>query len=115
MSNVWPFESCVRDIVSLLADGEYAALEQRSGGVRLSAAQIAEGVLDYPYPPIVPPAHMEPAWHVVSIAVAEPPAWSVWVPLWTAQEGQSDLTLQLTVRAESATRFRVEIDNLLVP
>ena len=39
--------------------------------------------------------------------------WAVDVPLWTAEEGRSDLTLSLTV-SESREGVRLELDDLHV-
>ena len=111
---VWPFESVVRDLVRLLAAGDYAELERRSAGTRLTAGEIAAAAAEYPYRIAEPPAGAAPPLDVVRILAAEPPAWSVDVPLWTAEAGRSDLTLQLTVRAWPAGTYAVEIDDLHV-
>ena len=115
MRDKWPFESVVRDLIRLLVAGDYAELERRSAGVRLTAGEIAGAVSEYPCRLVLPPPGGAPPLDVVPIAVASSPAWSVNVPLWTAEEGRSDLTLQLTVHADPAAGYRVEIDNLLVP
>ena len=112
----WPFEAAVREIVVLLARGEYAALEKLSGGVRLSAAQLRAAVREYGRRIVVPPAETTPALDVVEVMPGgvERRSWSVNVDLWTAEEGRSDLTLELTVRERQGGRFAVEIDNVHV-
>lgn len=113
-SEPWPFESAVRDVVAQLARGEYAALERRSSGVRLSAGEMKAAVAAYGRRIVVPPEGAAPPLDVVRITAVESPAWAVDVPLWTAEEGPSDLTLQLTVRADPDGGHRIEIADLRV-
>jgi hypothetical protein len=113
-SNSWPFESAVRDVVTELAAKHYAELERRTGGVRLSASELAGAVHEYGRRVIVPPPDVDLDLDVVPVSGASPAAWSVNVPLWTAEEGRSDLTLELTVRAGPAADYVVEIDDLHV-
>ena len=112
--NSWPFETVVRDVVAQLAARRYADLERRTHGVRLSARELAGAVRDYGRRIIPPPDGAELLVDVVPITAAEPPAWSVNVPLWTAEEGRSDLTLELTVRTGPDGEYAVEIDDLHV-
>jgi hypothetical protein len=114
MRDQWPFESDVRDVVRQLAAGAYAELERRTAGVRLSAGEIAAAVAAYGRRVVVPPAGSEPPLDVVPIRATAPPAWSVDVALWTAEEGQSDLTLQLTVYAQPPAGYRIELEDLHV-
>jgi hypothetical protein len=51
---------------------------------------------------------------VVEIDNAVPEAWSVYLDLWTAEEGRSDLTLELTLRDSPAGIYSVELDDLHV-
>ena len=109
----WPFEPVVRAVVTQLAAGQYADLEHRTGGVRLTAGQIADAVREYGRR-ILPPSDADLPLDVVPITAAAPRAWSVNVPLSTTDEGRSDLTLQLTIRAAQAGGYHVEIDDLHV-
>jgi hypothetical protein len=113
MSTRWPFESVVRDLVSDLAGGKYVAVARRSAGVRLSAEELATAVTQYGRRLVPAPAGEPLPLDVVAIT-REPAAWSVDTPLWTAEEGRSDLTLQLTVRAEPGGGYRIEVDDLHV-
>jgi hypothetical protein len=110
----WPFEPFVREIVGLLVRGEYSKLETLSGGVRLSAADVARAVQDYGVQLALPPKEREPALEVVPVLNSEPPRWSVHVPLWSVQEGPSDLTLELSILERSEGHYQVEIDDLHV-
>ena len=114
IDEVWPFESVVRDVVAELARGDFAALERRSSGIRLSAGELRAAAAEYGRRIVPLPAEASQALDVVPVTDADPPAWSVDVPLWTAEEGRSDLTLQLTVRAAPDGGYRVEVDDLHV-
>ena len=109
----WPFESAVRAVIADLACGEYDAVEQRSGGVRLSAQELARAVSEYGRRLLPAPEGPLPL-DVVAISRADVPSWSVDAPLWSAEEGLSDLTLQLTVRVAPDGGYQIEIDDLHV-
>jgi hypothetical protein len=104
---------CVEQVVSLLVTGKYEELEWLSRGVRLNAASIRRVILEYGRTLIEPPENGPgPDW--VRVRASSPPEWSVDVPLFTVEEGRSDLTLSLTVRQNGSGHYRVEIDDLHV-
>jgi len=118
-TDFWPFEASVREVAALLARGEYVTLERLTGGVRLTAAEMRAAVAAYPARLLVPPSANEPSLEVVAV-VGEPwvsQQWAVRVPLWTVEEGRSDLEMRLTVREDStsADGYAIEIDGILVP
>jgi len=49
----------------------------------------------------------------VKIVNSFPSAWAVSTPLWTIEEGRSDLTLELTMAVDGRD-VSVELDDLLV-
>jgi hypothetical protein len=112
----WPFEAAVREVVALLARGEYAALEKLSGGVRLSASQLRAAVREYGRRIVVPPPEATPPLDVVEILPGRCArrSWSVDVDLWTVEEGRSDLTLEMTVREGNDGGYVIELDNVHV-
>jgi hypothetical protein len=112
----WPFEAAVREVVALLAQRKYAALERLSGGVRLSATQLRTAVREYGRRIVVPPVEFTPPLDVVEVLPgrAARRSWSIDVELWTLEQGPSDLTLQLTVREGQAGRYVIELDGLHV-
>jgi hypothetical protein len=114
MPTRWAFEPEVRDILAQLAAGDYFALEQRCGGIRLSAEDLATAVTAYGRHLVSPPKDLDLELDVAAIRNADPPAWSVAVPLHTREEGRSDLTLELTIVAAPPSGFRVELDDLHV-
>ena len=113
-SEMWPFETEVREIVALLARGDYYALEQLSSGVRLSASELAQAVREYPATLCQPPSPAAAPLDVVAVRGAVVPTWSVVVPLWTLEEGRSDLSLELTIRHLEGAGYAFEIDDLHV-
>jgi hypothetical protein len=115
MSTRWPFEPLVRELITILARGQYAEAEQRTAGVRLSAREIEIAVAEYGRRLVPAPEGGALLLDVVEVQDAAPPAWCVWTRLWTAEEGRSDLTLQLTVWARPESGYQAEIDGILVP
>ena len=104
---------CVRRIVSLLVTGNYQELEQLSHGVRLDAVSIKRAVADYGRTLVEPPGDAQfLEWYPISNS--SPPAWSVDVTLFSAQEGRSDLTLTLTLTQHGPEKYHVEIEDLHV-
>jgi hypothetical protein len=112
--STWPFEDLVRNITVLLIRGEYARLEALCQGVRLGAADLARAVSDYGRTLSLPPEGRDPPLGVVEVIGSGPRRWAVDVPLWSLQEGPSDLTLQLHLTEQSSGAFSVEIDDLHV-
>jgi hypothetical protein len=51
---------------------------------------------------------------VVPISGSDPQRWSVVVPLWSQEEGRSDLSLELTVEDSPAETYPIEVDDLHV-
>ncbi len=113
MDSSWPFQDIVDRIIADLVSRDYAELERRCHGVHLSAAEMAATVAAYGRRITMPPTGANSICDVVRISSSDVPAWSVYVSLWTLEEGLSDLTLELTVY-ESPAGYRVEVDNLHV-
>lgn len=107
-------KATVRRVVTMLAQGDYGALERLTKGDRLTAAEIAEGVRECGGKLIPPPDEAFDRLDVVEVEGAQPREWDVNVPLWTAEEGKSDLTLELTLRENREEIYDVEIDNIHV-
>src|SRR5687767_10921672 len=114
MSENPQLKAAVRQVVSILVQEDYESLERLTNGVRLTAEEMAEGVREYGGSLILPPEDIFENLDVVEVEGAQPRKWSVNVDLWTAEEGQSDLTLGLTLRESGREIFDVEIDNLHV-
>ena len=106
----------VVDIVDRLVAKDYAGLA-RDGLVAFTSdpddASVGTWIEDYPSSLVEMPAG---AWTDAERGrwVNDPEAWWIFVPLWTAEEGRSDLTLEATVRERDGSVF-VVIDRVHVP
>jgi hypothetical protein len=103
----------VNRIVSLLVVGRYADLEQQTHGVRLTANEMAKAIADYGRTLVPPPQDGFKLMNVVEIKEAQPKRWSVAIPLWTKEEGRSDLTVEMTI-VEREDTFLIELDDIHV-
>ncbi|MDL4822077.1 DUF7668 domain-containing protein [Actinomadura opuntiae] len=103
--------NAVRVVVGLLVRGEYEELETLTDARRLTAAQIGAAIERHGRDLISPP---DEAFREIEAAPAVPEsaderAFRVDFPLWTAQDGRSDLTLGLTVAEVMADVWAVEL------
>lgn len=101
-------------IGQLLVAENYEELARLTNSLRLTADELRQAVLDYGRRVVPPPQNTWTVRSTVEIEGAVPEAWSVYVDLWTAEEGRSDLTLELTIRDSAEDTYNVEIDNLHV-
>lgn len=105
----------LRMIVALLVDGKYKQLEELSFGIRLKAEHIASGVSDYGRILVFPPDEAFSAIDVVEVTAGKFPEYSVRFPLYSKEEGRSDLSLEVSFIDENkGGQLRVEIDNITV-
>jgi hypothetical protein len=111
--SVYPaeIEVTARYLHELLASRKYSEIELYSGGRRLTADQIAGSFREYGCSVVSPPEDMQ--LDVVKIETAQD-MWSVNVPVFTAEEGRSDLTLEVTMTKTGEPLCNVEIDGLHV-
>ncbi len=103
----------VREIIELLVAGKYVKIEALTKGVRLSAGEMAQAVGDYGRHLVVPPEKAFELLDVVEVRNMQPPRWSVTMPLWTQEEGRSDLSLELTL-IDGQQAFEIELDDIHV-
>jgi hypothetical protein len=103
--------NAVRVVVGLLVRGEYEELETLTEARRFTAAQIAAALERHGRDLISPP---ESAFQEIEAAPAvqeasDERAFRVDFPLWTAQDGRSDLVLGLTVAEVMEGVWTVEL------
>jgi hypothetical protein len=101
-------------IGELLVRGDYAGVSDLTGGRRLAADEMRAAVADYGRTLVSPPAGRFAPRSVVEIKDSTPQQWSVYVDLWTVEEGRSDLTLEVTVTDTPRPLYDVTVDNLHV-
>jgi hypothetical protein len=103
----------VRQILSWLAMGDFAKLVELTKGVRMSDDEITTAIRDYAKTLCIPPEHAFDLMDVVTVRNAAIPQFSVRIPLWTKEEGRSDLTLELTIKMPDKS-IEVELDDIHV-
>jgi hypothetical protein len=99
--------------VDQVARGEYESLMARCAKSRLTIDDLRIAIRDYGCTLVSPPSDAYENLDAVQVSDAAVPTWSVRVPLWTSEEGRSDLTLELTIALGTA-RPSIEIDDLHV-
>ena len=112
----------VRMITNLLAMGEWQAIENMTDGRRLSSDDLRSAVVEYggtlvPIPDFelarLEIVHVSPRGLKSFRFSRSRQMFAVAVPLWTKEEGRSDLFLELSLSEEDGL-FEIEIDNLHV-
>lgn len=107
-------EHVLRRIIELLAVNDYYSIESLTGGVRLSASEIEQAIREYGGKVIVPPSAAFAFLDSIEVVNAKPRAWSVTMPLWTEEEGRSDLSVEMTIAITDGAVSRIELDNIHV-
>ena len=92
---------------------KYSELEALTNGVRLGALDIASAITKYGKNLVIPPNNAWELLDVVEIRNAQPPQWSVTMPLWTREEGRSDLSIELTLIGDEGG-CTIELDDIHV-
>jgi hypothetical protein len=103
----------VEAIIRLLVYGEFERIALLTKGVRLSAEEIKTAVEQYGQKLALPPSEAFQKMDVVKVQAANPARWSVTMPLWTEEEGRSDLSIELTIIRDGAD-FLIELDDIHV-
>jgi hypothetical protein len=100
----------IRSVVDTLVKGHFDQLEHDGRSGRLSSHELQAALHAYGRTLIPLP---DEAFRLAEVSpiTGQTATWAVDVPLWTAEEGRSDLTLSLTV-SDSQHGVHVEIDDL---
>jgi hypothetical protein len=109
-----PLESAIRIVVDLLVRGEYDVVEAMTQRRRLSAPAMRDAIQTYGRTLALPPDDWWQYLDVVAVDCAEPPRYSVVTPLWTVEEGRSDLSLDLTLCEFSPGLFETIVEDIHV-
>jgi hypothetical protein len=99
--------------VNRLANDEYDAIVDECSASRLTANDIREVVRGYGRTFVEPPPEALRDLDAVAVRDAKQPTWSISVPLWSKEEGRSDLTLEVTI-IQNVDRWNIELDDLHV-
>lgn len=103
----------VRQIVELIVAGKYEEIARITNGHRLDSESIEGAIRDYGRTVVMPPNTAFEELDVVSVKNAYPPCWSVRMNLWTAEEGRSDLSIELTL-TEASVGYAIVLDDIHV-
>lgn len=104
----------VSSIIDALVQGDFEGVIAAAQSSRIGARDMKLAVANYGRTLVRPPLGWLEEIDYVRIQAAEPVAWSVVAPLFTAQEGESDLSLELTLVASSEGRYEARIDDIHV-
>jgi len=107
-------ETAVRIILGLLARGDYTTIEQVTRGRRFSAKQIERAVIEYGRRLVEPPVTWWEEVTVTPVDAGDEAAFHVAAPVWTLEEGRSDLTLELRLTKSGRDVYESEVLNLHV-
>jgi hypothetical protein len=86
---------------------------RRATRSRVSARELAASLSSYGRTLATPPGS-DLGIQAVEIAGASPQSWSIWAPVWTVEEGQSDLWVQVTATL-GEVEVELELHDLRVP
>jgi len=100
-------------VMSLLTRRDYYGLEALTGGVRLSAAEIERAIRDYGRTVVLPPAEGYELLEAIQVITARQETWAVTTPIWTAEEGISDMSIEMTIVVQ-AGQAKIELDDIHV-
>jgi hypothetical protein len=109
-----PVVESVRSAVALLVAGEWVTLERLTSGRRLSASELERAVTEYGRTLSPLPESAFDELDIIEVDSGLVRTLSVRVPLWTLEEGRSDLELDLTLRELMDGIYELEIDDLHV-
>ena len=104
----------VSEVLALLVTADYDGLATLTDGERLTSDEIRSSVEDYGRTLMMPPGDLASHLEITRVLAAGPRKLAVALDLWTEEEGQSDLSLELTLTDNGDSGFRVEIDDLHV-
>lgn len=104
----------VRELVVKLARGEFNEVVAECSASRLSADDLREVIADYGKRFIAPPVDGYHGFDALLLSKPSSQTWSVRAPLWSQEEGRSDLELRLTIK-QFDNQWNIELDDLLVP
>ena len=107
-----PLLHVVTEIVGHLVTGNYTQVLLQAPASRVSAAELEAAVGNYGRHLVLPPNY-----DLVDFIEAKAEggrSWSVVVPMYTEEEGRSDLSLELTVREFARGEYEVKVDDLHV-
>jgi hypothetical protein len=106
-------KNLMREVIERLVSRRYVELETMTNGIRLKASDMDRAVAEYGRILVPPPENAFELLDIVEVHGFSNTKWSVVMPLWTREEGRSDLSVELTL-IRCGEKFAVELDNIHV-
>lgn len=116
-SGEWTHDSievAIREVIALLVAQRYKDLERFTRGTPLAGEDIARAIQAYGKTVVPCPEPIEDLFDMAQVTDTARPTWSVVVPLYTQEEGRSDLSLELTVVELGRNEFQVTLEDVHV-
>jgi hypothetical protein len=113
MINIVHLLPTIQNLLSLLVERKYLEIEAMTNGVRLSAVQIQNAIRSYGRTLVIPPESAFGLIDPIEVNGIHPAQWSINLPLWTKEEGRSDLSIEMTI-IETKPTFTIELDDIRV-
>ena len=104
----------VKKVTDLLSEKKYNEIKSLCNGVRLTTSELEYAVKKYGRKIIALPNEGYEKLDVIEVSDTNPKEWSVNVPIYTVEEGMSDLTLELSLINSPLELYKIEVDNLHV-
>ena len=105
----------VAAVIGLVVSEEWTALGNLTAGSAVSPADIRAAIADYGRTPILPPGSALIDLDGVPVTSSGGRVLNVRVPLWTREEGRSDLEIVLTLREVIEGVWSSQADDIVVP
>lgn len=104
----------VAQLVQQLSVGDFEGALRSAPRSRVNAEQIRSSVQQYGRTLVPLTAESYELIDYVVVLGSSPLAWSVVVPLFTKEEGRSDLSLELSIVEQAVGGHHIEIDDIRV-
>jgi len=104
----------VAELVALLAAGDFEEALRRAPHSRVNAEQLRQAVCEYGRTLTPLPADSHVLIDYVAVHDSAPQGWSAVVPLFTQEEGRSDLSLELSMSGLASGGHHIEINDIHV-
>ena len=101
------------DVLTDLGSGRIGDVFGHAVPGGMSEEYFREVLRDYDVTLVVPPAGVDLDMWLYPVSTATMPTWAIDVPVWTREEGRSDLTLKLRIEVVQG-RTRVMVESLRV-
>ena len=104
----------VASLVALMSAGNFDDVLRRAPESRVTAEKLRKAVDEYGRTLVPLPAESYELIDYVAVLGSSPLQWSVVVPLFTREEGRSDLSLELSIFQHENGGYNVEVDDIHV-